>query len=149
MLLAVLDLARAGALVDKRIVYAPPLLERYRRFFDAVRAPSDPPLRVWPAHPHPWAFVGEKTGKRRAATMAASCRGAPMTTSATLEARVDLLSLAVECLARSLSTAQAREVTASLHDGLSLLLAQRGQVSAEVDAALAAQAGPLMQALRR
>jgi putative restriction endonuclease len=46
MLLATLDLARAGALVDNRIAYAPPLLERYRRFFDAVRAPGD--------HPSPW-----------------------------------------------------------------------------------------------
>lgn len=41
MLLAVLDLAAAGALGQNRIVYAPPLLERYRRFFDAVRAPGD------------------------------------------------------------------------------------------------------------
>jgi hypothetical protein len=72
-----------------------------------------------------------------------------MTTSATFEARVDLLALAVECIAASLGAAQAREATANLHDRLSLLLAQLGQVSADVDAALAAQAGPLMQALRR
>lgn len=41
MLLAVLDFARAGGLAENRIVYGPPLLERYRRFFDAVRAPGD------------------------------------------------------------------------------------------------------------
>lgn len=46
MLLAALDMARAGALVDNRIEYAPPLLERYRRLFDAVRAPGD--------HLHPY-----------------------------------------------------------------------------------------------
>ena len=32
MLLAVLDLARGGGLQENRIVYGPPLLERYRRF---------------------------------------------------------------------------------------------------------------------
>ena len=41
MLLAVLDLARSGALAENRIYYAPPLLERYARYFDAVRSPSD------------------------------------------------------------------------------------------------------------
>ena len=41
MLLAVLDLARSGALVQNRIEFAPPLLERYAVFFDAVRGPSD------------------------------------------------------------------------------------------------------------
>ena len=41
MLLAVLDLARAGALTDNRIFFAPPLLERYARFFDAVRGRGD------------------------------------------------------------------------------------------------------------
>lgn len=41
MLLAVLDLARAAGLAENRIVYGPQLLERYRRFFDAVRAPGD------------------------------------------------------------------------------------------------------------
>ncbi|CAN7773319.1 HNH endonuclease [Variovorax sp. LjRoot290] len=41
MLLAVLDLARGGALIENRIYYAPPLLERYARFFDAVRGPTD------------------------------------------------------------------------------------------------------------
>lgn len=41
MLLAVLDLARAGALRDNRILFAPPLLERYQRFFAAVQGPGD------------------------------------------------------------------------------------------------------------
>lgn len=57
MLLAVLDLARAGALVENRIVYAPPLLERYRRFFDAVRAPGD--------HPNPYFPFFHLSGKLR------------------------------------------------------------------------------------
>lgn len=48
MLLAVLDLARAGALDENRIEYAPPLLERFRRFFDAVRAPGDHPHAYFP-----------------------------------------------------------------------------------------------------
>ncbi len=41
MLLAMLDLARSGALQENRIYYTPPLLERYARYFDAVRGPSD------------------------------------------------------------------------------------------------------------
>lgn len=48
MLLAVLDLARAGAFDENRIEYAPPLLERFRRFFDAVRAPGDHPHAYFP-----------------------------------------------------------------------------------------------------
>ena len=41
MLLAVLDLARAGGLPVNRVVFGPPLLERYHRFFDAVKQPGD------------------------------------------------------------------------------------------------------------
>lgn len=41
MLLAVLDLARSGALLENRLYFAPPLLERYGRYFDAVRGRSD------------------------------------------------------------------------------------------------------------
>ncbi|MEK8051865.1 HNH endonuclease [Ideonella sp. DXS22W] len=41
MLLAVLDLAMAGGLTENLIRYAPPLLERYRRYFDAVRREGD------------------------------------------------------------------------------------------------------------
>ena len=41
MLLAVLDLARGGGLEENRILFAPPLLERYARFFAAVRGPGD------------------------------------------------------------------------------------------------------------
>jgi hypothetical protein len=66
-----------------------------------------------------------------------------------LEARLDMLALAIECLGASLSAAQGREVAASFSERLSLLLAERGEVSADVDAALAAQAGRLMQVLRR
>jgi putative restriction endonuclease len=48
MLLAVLDLARAGGLLENRIRYEPMLLERYRRFFEAVRTPSDHPNPYFP-----------------------------------------------------------------------------------------------------
>ena len=48
MLLAVFDLARAGGLTENRILYAPPLLERFRRFFEAVRAPGDHPNPYFP-----------------------------------------------------------------------------------------------------
>ena len=41
MLLAVLDLARSGALPENRIQFAPPLLARYSMFFNAVRGPAD------------------------------------------------------------------------------------------------------------
>jgi putative restriction endonuclease len=41
MLLAVLDLSRSGALRENRVLFAPPLLERYSMFFAAVRGPSD------------------------------------------------------------------------------------------------------------
>ncbi len=57
MLLAVLDLAKAGGLAENRIVYGPQLLERYRRFFDAVRAPGD--------HPNPYFPFFHLAGKLR------------------------------------------------------------------------------------
>ncbi|CAN7419500.1 HNH endonuclease [Acidovorax sp. LjRoot117] len=41
LLLAVFDLAKAGALAENRIFFGPALLERYYQFFDAVRAPTD------------------------------------------------------------------------------------------------------------
>lgn len=41
MLLAVLDLARGGALTENRVEFAPPLLERYALYFNAVRAAGD------------------------------------------------------------------------------------------------------------
>ena len=48
MLLAVLDLARGGALTENRIEYAPPLLERYAMYFNAVRSPGDHPNPYFP-----------------------------------------------------------------------------------------------------
>lgn len=48
MLLAVLDLARSGGLLVNRIDFSPPLLERYRFYFDAVRAPGDHPNPYFP-----------------------------------------------------------------------------------------------------
>ena len=48
MLLAVLDLARGGALTENRIEYAPPLLERYAMYFNAVRDPGDHPNPYFP-----------------------------------------------------------------------------------------------------
>ena len=45
---------------------------------------------------------------------------------ATLEARLEMLALAIECVGASLSVAQAREVAASFSDRLSLLLAEQG-----------------------
>ena len=57
MLLAVLDLARGGSLAENRIRYAPPLLERYSRFFGAVRGPGD--------HPNPYFPFFHLAGKLR------------------------------------------------------------------------------------
>jgi putative restriction endonuclease len=48
MLLAVLDLALAGGLRENRILFAPPLLERYRRFFHGVRSATDHPNPYFP-----------------------------------------------------------------------------------------------------
>lgn len=46
MLLAMLGLAEAGKLFQNQIRFEPPLLERYARFFNIVRGPSE--------HPNPW-----------------------------------------------------------------------------------------------
>ena len=48
MLLAVLDLARGGALTENRVEFAPPLLERYALYFNAVRAEGDHPNPYFP-----------------------------------------------------------------------------------------------------
>lgn len=48
MLLAVLDLARSGALNENRIEYSPSLLERYARYFAAVRGARDHPNPYFP-----------------------------------------------------------------------------------------------------
>lgn len=48
MLLALLDLARAGGLSENRLYFAPPLLERYNAFFNAVRRPADRPNPYFP-----------------------------------------------------------------------------------------------------
>ena len=72
-----------------------------------------------------------------------------MATTAKLEARVDVLALAVECIASSMPGYQASEAVALFTDGLARLLAERGEVNAEVDEALAVQAGALLRALGR
>jgi len=72
-----------------------------------------------------------------------------MATTDTLEARIDFLALAVESIASSLAGYQACEVAALMREGLARHLAERGQVSAEVDEALAVQAGLLLRALCR
>lgn len=48
MVLAVLDLARAGGLSKNEVRFAPPLLERYNRFFCAVRQQGDHPNPYFP-----------------------------------------------------------------------------------------------------
>lgn len=48
MLLAMLDMARGGALTVNRIEYAPPLLERYAMYFNAVRGAGDHPNPYFP-----------------------------------------------------------------------------------------------------
>lgn len=48
MLLAVFDLARSGTLTENRIEYSPPLLERYAKYFGAVRTSSDHPNPYFP-----------------------------------------------------------------------------------------------------
>ncbi len=48
MLLSVTELAAAGNLERNRIDFAPPLLERYRALFDAVRASGDHPNPYFP-----------------------------------------------------------------------------------------------------
>jgi len=48
MLLAVIELAEAGALSENRILFAPPLLERYRALFDLVRSERDHPNPYFP-----------------------------------------------------------------------------------------------------
>jgi len=57
MLLAVLDLARGGGLTENRITFDAPLLERYSRFFEAVRTPTD--------HPNPYFPFFHLAGKLR------------------------------------------------------------------------------------
>lgn len=46
MLLAALDLARSGGITENKLFFAPPLLERYARLFNAVRTEGD--------HPNPY-----------------------------------------------------------------------------------------------
>jgi hypothetical protein len=72
-----------------------------------------------------------------------------MATTATHAARVDVLALAVECIASSLAGHQASEAVAVFSDGLSRNLVERVQISAEVDEALALQAGLRLRALGR
>jgi hypothetical protein len=72
-----------------------------------------------------------------------------MSANVVLEARLDMLSLAIECVGASLSAAQAREVASAFSDRRALLLTQCGQISDDVEAAPASQAGLMMQAFRR
>lgn len=72
-----------------------------------------------------------------------------MSTLPIFEARLDMLTLAVECIAASMPSAQAREVSRSFGERLSAQLAERAQFSADVDAAVAAQLGRLIQTLQR
>lgn len=48
MLLAIIDLIDDNGAPENRFYYAPPLLERYHRFFDAVKGPSDHPNPHFP-----------------------------------------------------------------------------------------------------
>jgi len=57
MLLAVFDLARGGALAANRIEYAPPLLERYALYFNAVQGNGD--------HPNPYLPFFHLSGRLR------------------------------------------------------------------------------------
>ena len=57
MLLAVLDLARSGGLTSNEITYGPEILERYKRYFSAVRGEGD--------HPNPYVPVFHLRGALR------------------------------------------------------------------------------------
>jgi len=57
--------------------------------------------------------------------------------------------LALQCIAASLEAEQARELAAAIMDGLVQILADRGEMSAEQDEAVAMQAGMLLRALSR
>jgi hypothetical protein len=72
-----------------------------------------------------------------------------MNATATLEARLDVLALALQCIAASLESEQAREVAAAIKDGLAQILAERGEICAEQDEAVAVQTGQLLRALSR
>jgi len=48
MLLAVLDLARSGQLTENKVFYGPALIERYTKFFTAVRHNNDHPNPYFP-----------------------------------------------------------------------------------------------------
>jgi hypothetical protein len=77
--------------------------------------------------PHQRALLGAMTARRPRLSMAAlSSKERAICTTATLEARVDVLALAAECIASSLAGYQANEVAAVFRDGLSRHLAERG-----------------------
>jgi hypothetical protein len=72
-----------------------------------------------------------------------------MSQLATIEARIDVLALALQCIAASLESGQASEVAAAIKDGLAQFLVERGEMSSEQDEAVAVQTGQLLRALGR
>jgi len=73
--------------------------------------------------PHWMALLRAKTAPHASRTMKPlTSRSLVMSTNDVLEARLDMLSLAIECVDASLSAAQAREVASAFSDRLSLLL---------------------------
>lgn len=64
-----------------------------------------------------------------------------------LAARLDVLSMALQCIARSLAPSHTDAAAAALRAGLSDLVAERHTLSEDEDEAIAVQAGVLLKAL--
>lgn len=110
------------------------------------RAPGSR-FRGSPAHPPKGCPRQGDDGGGTVAEHGATYLEPAMTATATLEARLDVLALALQCIAASLESAQAREVAAAIKDGLAQILAECGQLSIEQDEAIAMQTGQLLRAL--